>query len=209
MSIRVLVCDDHPVFRRGLRLLLDDVDDLQVVAEAADGEEALHALRESSPDVAIVDLNMPGPSGVEVTRRMLAVRPELAVLVLTMFDEDHLVLAALRAGARGFLVKGATAEQVSAAVRTLASGELLLASSVASRLPAILETPGHTQFPQLSAREDQILGFVAAGRSNGEVARALFLSDKTVRNYVSAILTKLQAPNRAALIAMVRDQASH
>jgi DNA-binding NarL/FixJ family response regulator len=205
MSIRVLVCDDHPVFRRGLCLLLADVEGIEVVAEAADGEQALQLAAETRPDVAVMDLNLPGRSGVETTKRMLAELPGLAVLVLTMFDDDHLVLAALRAGARGFLVKGATAEQVSTAIHTLAAGEMLLGGSVAAKMPSLMGAAPRGRFPQLSEREEQILGLVAAGRSNPEIARSLFLSDKTIRNYVSAVMAKLQVPSRAALIALARD----
>jgi DNA-binding NarL/FixJ family response regulator len=206
MTIRVLLCDDHPVYRRGLRALLDELDDIEVVDEAADGEAALIKVEESPPDVAIMDLHLPGLSGVEITRRIVAAHPEVRVLVLTMFEDDRYLLAALRAGAHGYLVKGADHDEIVRGLRAVASGQLLLGTGVSARLAGMIGAgEAADAFPQLSSREFEILQLIASGLSNQQIAQRLFLSPKTVRNNVSSILAKLGLESRAEAATRARD----
>jgi DNA-binding NarL/FixJ family response regulator len=206
MPVRVMICDDHPMFRRGLRALFDEVDDIEVVGEAEDGESALRIAAEHEPDVAVMDLRLPGISGLDVTQRLLAQRPGMGVLVLTMFEDDTSLLAALRAGARGYVVKGADHEEIVSAVLAIAHGEAILGRGVSTRLGAMLDTAsGPRPFPELTDREFEVLQLVAHGLSNDDIAARLFLSGKTVRNNVSTILTKLGAASRAEAVARARD----
>jgi DNA-binding NarL/FixJ family response regulator len=204
---RVLVVDDHPVFRAGLCAILDAAPDLEVVAEAATGLEAVDRARTSRPHLVLMDLQLPDLGGVEATRRILAETPDSRVLVLTMIDQDAALAAALRAGARGYLLKGADRDEVLRAVRAVASGEAFLSAQVADRLPGVLTAVPATaaDFPQLTSRENEILTLVAEGRDNAEIARELSLSLKTVRNYVSSILTKLEVPGRAQAVVKARE----
>jgi DNA-binding NarL/FixJ family response regulator len=204
--IRIVIADDHPAFRTGLRLLLQD-SGLDVVAEAADGPAAVDAVVDNRPDVALLDLQMPGLTGVEVTRRLQEVAPGTRVLVLTMIEADETVLAAIRAGAWGYLLKGAGQEEIERAVRAVADGQVVYGAGVAERVMAFFATRSAAvgPFPQLSEREREVLSFVAEGRGNGEIARRLFLSEKTVRNHVSSIFTKLGVTDRAAAVARARD----
>ncbi|WP_214107521.1 response regulator [Acrocarpospora catenulata] len=205
--IRVLVADDHPVYRRGLVGVLAEEGDVEVVGEAADGDAALRLAAELRPDVVLMDLHMPGVNGVEATRRLA---PECRVLVLTMFDDDESVLAATRAGARGYLVKGASGERIMSAVRAVAAGDAVFGADVAGRVLDVLAADRRgaragRPFPALTDREREVLDLIAAGRSNPEIARRLFLSDKTVRNHVSAIFAKLQVADRAQAIVRARE----
>jgi len=204
---RVMVVDDHPVFRAGLCAIIDGAPDLTVVAEAATGLEAVELATSTRPDVVLMDLNMPDLGGVEATRRILAATPTTRVLVLTMIDRDAALAASLRAGARGYLLKGSDRAEVINAVRAVASGEAVLSAQMADRLPALLTatSPLGTDFPDLTARENQILNLLAEGRDNADIADELTLSLKTVRNYVSSILTKLEVPGRAQAIVKARD----
>ncbi|WP_324273521.1 response regulator transcription factor [Blastococcus brunescens] len=203
---RVVIADDHPAFRAGLRLLLQD-SGLDVVAEAADGPAAVDAVVAHRPDVALLDLQMPGLTGVEVTRRLQEVAPGTRVLVLTMIEADETVLAAIRAGAWGYLLKGAGQEEIERAVRSVADGQVVYGSGVAERVMALFAARSAAvgPFPQLSEREREVLSFVAEGRANAEIARRLFLSEKTVRNHVSSIFTKLGVTDRASAVARARD----
>jgi DNA-binding NarL/FixJ family response regulator len=203
---RVVIADDHPAFRAGLRLLLQD-SGLDVVAEAADGPAAVDAVVEHRPDVALLDLQMPGLTGVEVTRRLQEVSPDTRVLVLTMIEADETVLAAIRAGAWGYLLKGAGQEEIERAVRSVADGQVVYGSGVAERVMAFFAARSAVvgPFPQLSEREREVLSFVAEGRANAEIARRLFLSEKTVRNHVSSIFAKLGVTDRASAVARARD----
>lgn len=206
--IRVVIADDHPVFRRGLAGVLAEEADITVVGEASDGDEAVEVSREARPDVVLMDLNMGDRNGVEATRRLAEEVPEAAVLVLTMFDEDQWVHAALRAGAHGYLVKGSAGESIVGAVRAVARGDAVLGGAVARRVLGVLaDRPGHRTgpFPALTGREVEILGLVAAGLSNSQIARRLTLSDKTVRNHLSNILTKLNVPDRSRAIVLARE----
>ena len=207
--IRVLIADDHPVFRRGLSGVLEEADDIDVVGEAADGEQAVALVRELGVDVVLMDLNMAGTGGVEATRRIVEGAPEVAVLVLTMYDDHDSVSAALRAGARGYLVKGAVGERIVGAVRAVAGGEVVFGAGIASDVLGQLadKSRGARQgpFPTLTERELEVLQLIATGRSNTEIARALVVSDKTVRNHVSNIFAKLGVPDRAQAIVRARQ----
>lgn len=204
---RVMVVDDHPVFRAGLCAIIDGAPDLTVVAEATTGLEAVELAASTRPDVVLMDLQMPDLGGVEATRRILDQAPTTRVLVLTMIDRDAALAASLRAGARGYLLKGADRTEVINAIRAVASGEAVLSAQMADRLPALLTaTPqSRTDFPNLTARENQILTLLAEGRDNADIAHELALSLKTVRNYVSSILTKLEVPGRAQAVVKARD----
>jgi DNA-binding NarL/FixJ family response regulator len=208
---RVMVVDDHPIFRAGLCAIIDAAPDLTVVAEAATGLEAVELAMSTRPDVVLMDLNMPDLGGVEATRRILADTPTTRVLVLTMIDRDAALAASLRAGARGYLLKGSDRTEVINAIRAVASGEALLSAQMADRLPALLTaTPAsRSDFPDLTARENQILNLLAEGRDNADIAHELALSLKTVRNYVSSILTKLEVPGRAQAIVKARDAGTN
>jgi DNA-binding NarL/FixJ family response regulator len=208
---RVMVVDDHPIFRAGLCAIIDAAPDLTVVAEAATGLEAVELAMSTRPDVVLMDLNMPDLGGVEATRRILADTPTTRVLVLTMIDRDAALAASLRAGARGYLLKGSDRTEVINAIRAVASGEAVLSAQMADRLPALLTAtpPSRTDFPDLTARENQILDLVAEGRDNADIAHELSLSLKTVRNYVSSILTKLEVPGRAQAIVKARDAGTN
>lgn len=204
---RVMVVDDHPVFRAGLCAIIDGAPDLTVVAEATTGLEAVELAASTRPDVVLMDLQMPDLGGVEATRRILDQAPTTRVLILTMIDRDAALAASLRAGARGYLLKGADRTEVINAIRAVASGEAVLSAQMADRLPALLTaTPqSRTDFPNLTARENQILTLLAEGRDNADIAHELALSLKTVRNYVSSILTKLEVPGRAQAVVKARD----
>ena len=205
--IRVVIADDHPAFRAGLRVLLQD-SGVDVVAEAADGPAAVDAVVETRPDVALLDLQMPGLTGVEVTKRLSEVAPETRVLVLTMIEADETVLAAIRAGAWGYLLKGAGQDEIERAVRSVADGQVVYGAGVAERVRAFFAARSGAAvgpFPQLSQREREVLRFVAEGRANTEIARRLFVSEKTVRNHVTSIFAKLGVTDRASAVARARD----
>lgn len=208
--IRVLIADDHPFFRDGLRMLLEATPDTELVGEAMDGDEAVKLAAELSPDVILMDLRMPGTGGVEATRKILAKDPDIGILVVTMVEEDDSVFAAMRAGARGYLLKGADKDETLAAIRAVARGEAVFGPGIARRLTRYFEAPAtrpppHSAFPELTARERGILDLIAAGKNNEEISKTLFLSLKTVRNYVSNIFTKLGASDRAGTIIRARE----
>jgi DNA-binding NarL/FixJ family response regulator len=206
--IRVLIADDHPLFRDGLAALLGAEPDTEPVGAAATGPEAVEMASQIQPDVVIMDLRMPGLSGVEATRRIVADSPHIAVLVLTMVDDDDSVFAAFRAGARGYLLKGADHEQIRRAVHAAAAGEAIFGPELAVRVQTYFSREASTApaaFPQLTGRERQVLELVAQGRSNAFIASRLHLSQKTIRNNVSNILVKLQVADRAQAIVRARD----
>jgi DNA-binding NarL/FixJ family response regulator len=207
-TTRVVVADDHPTFRRGLHALFDSLDDIEVVGEAEDGEAAVTLAAELSPDVVLMDLNMPGVNGIEATRRIVADNPSIAVLVLTMLDEDESVFAAMRAGARGYVVKGADTDDVLRALESVARGDAVFGPAVANRVLAYLTRPLSARdpvlFPELTDREREVLELIARGHSNSNIARALVVSPKTVRNHVSNVFTKLQVSDRAEAIVRAR-----
>jgi DNA-binding NarL/FixJ family response regulator len=206
--IRIIVADDHPTFRFGLGALLKSDPELEVVAEAANGEEAVRLAESLGPDLVLMDIGMPGMSGLEATEAILGSYPEMNILILTMFEDDS-VLSALRLGARGYLLKGASGEETLRAVRTVAAGGTVLSPAVARRLTQFLRTAEPASlpppFPELSEREREILGLVAQGLSNGAIAERLYLSPKTVRNRVSEILDKLHFADRSEAIIRARE----
>jgi DNA-binding NarL/FixJ family response regulator len=205
--IRVLVADDHPVVRRGLRALLTSLDGVEVVGEAATGADAVREAEVVRPDAVMMDVQMPSMNGVEATRRLAVTAPEVAVLVLTMFEDDETVLSAMRAGARGYLLKGAEQEEILAALRSVVAGQLVVGPRVAQRLIAALAAPPEVTvaFPDLTPREREILERIAAGESNGAIATRLCLAPKTVGNHVSAIFAKLGVATRSEAIVRARE----
>ena len=207
--LRVLVADDHPLFRDGLVSALAMIDGVEVVATAADGEQAVALTLQLKPDVVLMDLAMPHVNGIEATHSILQTLPETAVLVLTMAETDDSLAAALRAGARGYLLKGADRKEIGHALRSVASGQAVFGPGVADRILSRLTEPrgksGHSSaFPQLTDREAEILSLLVCGLSNQAIATRLFLSEKTVRNNVSSILAKTGARDRHAAADIAR-----
>lgn len=205
--IRVLIADDHPLFRDGLAALLRAGPGTELAGAAASGPEAVAMARQERPDVVVMDLRMPGLNGIEATRRIARDNPGVAVLVLTMLEDDQSVFAALRAGARGYLLKGADQEDIRRAVHAAAAGEAIFGAGLAARVLAFFAATGRAPelFPELSDREREVLELVAQGRPNAVIAARLHLSEKTIRNNVSNILTKLQVADRAQAIVRARD----
>ena len=207
--ITVLIADDHPVYRDGLASLLDPLPDIAVVGRAADGVQAVEQALASRPDVVIMDLQMPRLNGIEATRRVLAELPDTGVLVITMGEDESTVFSAVAAGARGYLLKGADADEVVQAIRTVHGGGVVFGASLARRIARVFAggaaASAPSVFPELTDREREILDLVAGGLSNGDIAGRLYLSPKTVRNNVSAILTKLRARDRSDAIVAARE----
>jgi len=205
---RLLVVDDHPAFRRGLELILADVDDVQIVGEAETGLRAVELAREVAPDVVLMDLRMPDLDGIEATRRLSRSVPAAAVVVLTMFEDDDSVFAAMRAGARGYLLKGAEQDEIVRAIRAAAAGEAIFGPQIAQRVIAHFATGAGSAkelFPALTDREREVLEMLAAGKGNATIAHELKISLKTVRNHVSNVFTKLQVSDRSAAIVKARQ----
>ncbi len=205
--IRVLVADDHPAFRRGLELMLVECDDLDVVGMAETGSRAVELAGSLDPDVVLMDLRMPDLDGIEATRRINRSTPAPAVVVLTMFEDDDSVFAAMRAGAHGYLLKGADQEEIVRAIRAAAAGEAIFGPEIAARVVNHFALGGGstaTTFPSLTEREREVLEMIAAGKGNATIAHELLISLKTVRNHVSNIFTKLQVPDRSGAIVKAR-----
>jgi DNA-binding NarL/FixJ family response regulator len=206
--IRVLIADDHPVFRFGMRALLESEADFEVVGEASTGDETIALTDELQPDVILMDITMPGLDGIEATRHILDRHPNTGILIVTMLDDDSL-FPALRAGARGYLLKGAEGDETLRAIQAVAHGEAIFSPSIADRLTQVIAAPppeeGETPFPELTGRELEILGWIAQGSSNAEIASQLTLSLKTVQNHVSNILNKLQVSDRFQAAMRARD----
>jgi DNA-binding NarL/FixJ family response regulator len=209
MTLRVLVVDDHPLYREGLVTAIATMPGVEVVGSAADGAEAVREAVKLGPDIVVMDLHMPGVNGIEATRRIVADQPGVAVLVLTMLDGDDSVFAAMRAGARGYLLKGADREEIRQALDTVSRGGIVFSSGIASRVLGYFAGGGASTatvpFPELTEREREILDLVARGLTNTEIASRLVLSPKTVRNHVSNVFTKLQVATRAEAVAHARD----
>jgi DNA-binding NarL/FixJ family response regulator len=206
VNVRVLLADDHPVFLDGLRLLLDSTPGLEVVGTAGDGQALLELAASTPCDVVVADLDMPGLDGAAATRELLLAHPDVAVLVLTMHEDDVSVHRALRAGARGYVLKGAAHGAIARAVHALADGDTVLHGAVGGRVvQSATRSRPSPAFPSLSAREVEVLELVARGLSNQAIADRLFLSVKTVQNRVSDLLAKTGTSSRAALVACARD----
>ncbi|MFF2184911.1 response regulator [Streptomyces sp. NPDC058155] len=207
--LRVLLVDDHPLFREGLAAAVDLDDGFSVVAQASTGEEALTEAARTTPDLVVMDLGLPGLSGIETTRRLLTDRPETRVVVMTMSEEDSNLLAAMRAGARGYLLKGAVREEILHALHTVGRGGAVFSPLMAGRLGSLFaamgSAPAREAFPTLTSREREILELLAGGLSYRQIAQRLFVVDKTVRNHVGSIFSKLQVHDRAAAIVRARD----
>jgi DNA-binding NarL/FixJ family response regulator len=206
--IGVLIADDHPMFRRGVAAVIDGDPDMHVVAQADSTDTAVQAAALNQPDVVLMDLAMPGGGGIEALRRIRAADADARVLMLTMSEDADAVFAALRAGARGYLLKDADKDAIRAAVAAVARGEAVFGQRIADKVVAFFAnaaTAGTTAFPQLSGREREVLDLIARGLDNRAIARRLVLSEKTVRNNVSTILTKLQVADRNQAIVTARD----
>jgi DNA-binding NarL/FixJ family response regulator len=206
-DIRVVVADDHPIVRAGLTALLSSLPGVDVVGVAATGREAVKEVVTTKPDVAVLDLQMPDLDGLAATREIVRTAPAVAVLVLTMFDDDDSVFAAMRAGARGYLVKGAEQDEIARAISAVASGEAIFGPGVAQRVLSFFSAPppAAEPFPQLTTREREILDLLADGLSNAAIGHRLSVAAKTVANNVSSIFTKLQVADRAQAIVRARD----
>jgi DNA-binding NarL/FixJ family response regulator len=209
-SLSIVVAEDHPLYRRALVSLLTGPAGWEVVAEAEDGTAAVTAVHATQPDVVVMDLKLPRLDGIEATRRIVAASPHVAVLVLTMYDDDTSVFDAMRAGARGYLLKGADQQEIVRAVADVAEGGAIFGPAVARRVIEFFAAPRppaapEAVFPELTSRENEVLDLIAAGRSNADVAAALVLSPKTVRNHVSNIFAKLHVADRSAAIVKARE----
>jgi DNA-binding NarL/FixJ family response regulator len=207
--VRVLIADDHPLFRDGVRALLTSLPETLVVGEAGTGDEAIARAASLQPDVILMDLQMPGVNGIEATRQILRVSPHIGIIVVTMFEDDDSVFAAMRAGARGYILKGADQAEMLRAIRAVASGEALFGPAIAKRLMNYFSNSTRAMlpqvFPELTEREREILNLIAQGENNAEIAQRLVLSPKTVRNHISNIFAKLQVADRAQAIVKARD----
>jgi len=208
-KIRILIADDHPLFRDGMHGLLDSVPDTEVVGEAATGDEAIALAASLQPDVILMDIKMPGINGIQATREIVHTSPHIGILVVTMLEDGDSVFAAMRAGACGYLLKGANQAEILRAIRAVANGEAIFGPSIARRLLGFFAATRRTVppriFPELTEREGEILALIAQGRSNEEIAEQLSLSLKTVRNHVSNIFSKLQVADRAPAVIRARE----
>lgn len=207
-DIRVVVVDDHQIVREGLSSLLGALDGIEVVGTAEDGRDAIHVVAESAPDVVVMDIQMPRLDGIEATRMITGRQPDTRVVMLTMNEDDETVLAAIRAGASGYLLKGSGAEEVQNAIRAAASGGMVFGATLAAKVATYFAggTPrAEEPFPDLTDRERDVLKLLATGKSNDAIAAELFISGKTVRNAVSAIYAKLHAAGRAEAIIAARE----
>ncbi len=207
--VRVVIADDHPVFRFGLRTLLKADPAFEVVGEAVNGEEAIEKTSALHPDVILMDLNMPGMNGIEAIRRIQANHPQVHILVLTMFDDDDSVFAAMRAGARGYLLKGAEGTETLRAIHVVSTGEAIFSPAIAQRLMqyfgAARPISPSLPFPDLTEREREVLSLIAQGYTNQAIAEKLVISPKTVRNHISSIFSKLQVTSRLEAILRAKD----
>ncbi|MFN8466852.1 MAG: response regulator transcription factor [Caldilineaceae bacterium] len=207
--VRVLIADDHPLFRDGMRALLGSLPNYEVAGEAANGADAVVLARERQPDIVLMDLQMPQVNGIEATRQIVQASPHIGIVVITMFEDDDSVFAALRAGARGYVLKGADQAEIVRVLEAVARGEALFGPPIAARLMNYFAVPRPQAqaglFPELTEREREVLQLIARGRSNADIAAELVLSLKTVRNHVSNIFSKLHVADRAEAIVRARE----
>jgi DNA-binding NarL/FixJ family response regulator len=210
--LRVVVADDHPMFREGLAATIDGLPRSKVVGQAATGLEAVELAQQAQPDVVVMDLHMPQMNGIDATRHITQRYPQVAVLVLTMLEDDASVVSAMQAGARGYLLKEANRADIGRALEAVAAGEIIFGPSVAARVLTLfsattaVQQSGQSAFPELTDREQEILELVARGLTNPAIASRLYLSEKTVRNHVSNVFAKLHVTDRAAAVARARDR---
>lgn len=207
--MRILIADDHQIFRDGLKALLLSIPDAEIVGEATTGEEAIDLAVRFKPDIVLMDVQMPGMNGIDATRQITQKHPDVKVLMLTMFEDDHSVFAAMRAGARGYILKGVKHAEMLRAIEAVDSGEAIFSPSIASRMMSFFTNLRPSQpsqaFPELSDREREVLALIAQDFKNAEIAASLVISPKTVRNHVSSILSKLQVADRVEAAARARD----
>jgi len=211
--IRLLIADDHRLFREGVKALLGTAGDIQIVGEAEDGAAAVQACQQLAPDVVLMDINMPGLNGIQATQQVLAHSPGTGVIMLTMLEDDASVFAAMRAGARGYILKGASPDEMLSVIRSVAEGQALFGPAIATRLVNFFQelhytpTPSLPQspFPELTERELEVLHLIAQGFSNQEIARKLVISPKTVRNHINHIFHKLGVQERSEAIVLARE----
>jgi len=207
--LRVLIADDHPLFRKGMRSLLEARPDMEVVGEAATGEEAIALAETLAPDIVVMDLQMPGGSGIDATRATVKASPHIRILMVTLFEDSESVFTSLRAGARGYVLKDAGANEMIRAIQAVGRGEAIFSPAVANRLIDFFASPHpavpREMFPTLTNREREILGLIAQGHSNAAMAQQLSLSVKTVQNHVSNVFSKLQVADRAQAMIRARE----
>lgn len=211
--IRLLISDDHELFREGLRALISTTKDIELVGEASNGDEAISAADVLQPDVVLMDINMPGVNGIRATRQILRANPTTGIIMVTMLKDDASVFSAMRAGARGYVLKGAQYKELLQTIRAVANGQALFGPSVATRIMSFFNTQGpkikaavpEEAFPDLTPRELEVLELIAQGASNSQIADKLVIADKTVRNHINSIFSKLQVADRAAAIIQARD----
>lgn len=214
-KIKLIIVDDHRLFREGIKSLLAVTDDIEIIGEAEDGDSALKRVRELKPDVILMDINMPGLNGIRVTEQILAQQPQTRIIMLTMLEDDASIFHAMRAGARGYLLKGADPEEVLSVIRAVAEGQALFGPAIATRLMQYFKelsaapAPSGTPFPELTERELEVLRLIAQGLNNQEIVQKLVLSPKTVRNHITNIFSKLQVADRAQAIVRAREAGLH
>jgi DNA-binding NarL/FixJ family response regulator len=208
-TIRLMIADDHQLFREGIKALLASIGSAEVIAEAANGIEAVQQALEHGPDVILMDIQMPETNGVDATRKIVEANPRIGIIMLSMYDDDASVFTAMRAGARGYILKGADQGELMRAVEAAANGEALFSPSIAARLIRFFGNPRPNlpvdAFPDLTVRERELLDLIAQGQNNHAIARRLEISGKTVRNHVSNIFSKLQVADRAEAIVRARE----
>ncbi len=208
--LRILLADDHPMFCEGLVSILQSEEAFEVIGQASNGIEVVRMAEELQPDVILMDVNMPGKNGIEATRDIILTSPHIGVLILTMFEDDSSVFSAMRAGARGYLLKGAQKKEIVRAINVVGSGEAIFSAVIARKMmfyfDAVLKrTSGNVLFPQLATREREVLEWIARDMSNADISRLMGLSLKTIRNHVSNILSKLHAADRTHAIMLARE----